>query len=90
MKMSFIYPVVLLKQISPGQREYSSAYKSLRTKKKKTEESKRLLVSAFLNLTSIVAGQVLDLTESEDRIHIKSRLVRFSWQRRVKIGKIQF
>ena len=50
------------------------------------------MVSAFLNSKSIVflAGQVLDLTESEDRIHIKSRLVRFSWQRGVKIGKIQF
>ena len=32
------------------------------------------------------SGQVLDQTQPEDRIHIKARLVRFSWQRGVKIG----
>ena len=29
----------------------------------------------------------MDKTQPEDRIHIKARLVRFSWQRGVKIGK---
>ena len=33
------------------------------------------------------AGRVLDKTQPEDRIHIKARLVKFSWQRGVKIGK---
>ena len=32
------------------------------------------------------SGQVLDQTQPEDRVHIKARLVRFSWQRGVKIG----
>ncbi len=33
------------------------------------------------------AGRVLDKTQPEDRIHIKARLVKFSWQRGVKIGR---
>jgi len=37
-----------------------------------------------------VIGQVLDKTQPEDRIHIKARLVRFSWQRGVKIGQGTF
>ena len=34
------------------------------------------------------SGRVLDQTMPEDRIHIKARLVKFSWQRGVKIGNI--
>ena len=34
-----------------------------------------------------ISGQVLDQTQPGDRIHIKARLVRFSWQRGVKIGQ---
>ena len=34
----------------------------------------------------LIIGQVLDKTQPEGRIHIKARLVRFSWQRGVKIG----
>lgn len=34
-------------------------------------------------------GSVTD-TESEDKIHIKSRSVTFSWQRGIKIGKSWF
>lgn len=37
-----------------------------------------------------IIGQVLDQTQPEDRIHIKARLVRFSWQRGVKIGQGNF
>lgn len=33
-------------------------------------------------------GSVTDV-ESEDKIHIKSRSVTFSWQRGIKIGKLQ-
>ena len=40
-------------------------------------------------LNSILfSGRVLDQTMPEDRIHIKARLVKFSWQRGVKIGNI--
>ncbi|XP_023342644.1 mitogen-activated protein kinase kinase kinase 4 isoform X2 [Eurytemora carolleeae] len=35
-------------------------------------------------------GRVLDQTMPEDRIHIKARLVKFSWQRGVKIGQGHF
>lgn len=37
-----------------------------------------------------VIGQVLDTTQPEDRIHIKARMVKFSWQRGVKIGQGTF
>ena len=35
-----------------------------------------------------LSGRVLDKTLHEDRIHIKARVVKFSWQRGVKIGQI--
>jgi len=35
-------------------------------------------------------GRVMDKTQPEDRIHIKARLVKFSWQRGVKIGQGHF
>jgi hypothetical protein len=38
-------------------------------------------------ISSFDVGQVLDKTQPEDRIHVKAKLVRFSWQRGVKIGK---
>jgi len=38
----------------------------------------------------LIIGQVLDQTQPEGRIHIKARLVRFSWQRGVKIGQGNF
>ena len=46
------------------------------------------LLKSNINQSFLSAGQVLDLLEPQNRIHIiKSRLVRFSWQRGVKIGK---
>ena len=41
----------------------------------------------WCNNLPLTAGQVLDQTQPEGRIHIKARLVRFSWQRGVKIGE---
>ena len=35
----------------------------------------------------LIVGKVLDKAVHEDRIHIKARQVRFSWQRGVKIGR---
>ena len=35
----------------------------------------------------LIVGKVLNKAVHEDRIHIKARQVRFSWQRGVKIGK---
>ena len=35
-------------------------------------------------------GKVLDKAVHEDKIHIKARQVRFSWQRGVKIGMLFF
>ena len=40
--------------------------------------------------TNVWTGRVLDKTQPEDRIHIKARLVKFSWQRGNKIGQDQF
>ena len=37
----------------------------------------------------LIVGKVLDKAVHEDRIHIKARQVRFSWQRGVKIGGLQ-
>ena len=38
----------------------------------------------------LIVGKVLDKAVHEDKIHIKARQVRFSWQRGVKIGQGNF
>ena len=38
-------------------------------------------------LSERLIGKVLDKARREDRIHIKSKTVSFSWQRGVKIGR---
>ena len=35
----------------------------------------------------LIVGKVLDKVVTEDKVHIRARQVKFSWQRGVKIGE---
>ena len=35
----------------------------------------------------MIVGKVLDKVVTEDKVHIRARQVKFSWQRGVKIGE---